>query len=68
MNCINCNYDLDGGDIAEVLGNTEIAKKYYDWSYENKKRFTKAVIVQYDNSRQQEEICPNCKCIDPLKK
>lgn len=70
MNCRYCGINLDDGDIFEELAKANI----YDeaellrvahslgWTKENKKRFSKCVVVeQYSKF----EICPECKGVWP---
>ena len=71
--CIDCGFELDDGDIFVKLRrmpendgktNNDIRAiaRYYGWTEQNKKRFTKRIIVQpFD--RAQFVMCPNCKVI-----
>jgi hypothetical protein len=80
MNCRYCNFDLDGGDIYEVLKvhplymdrlDREIRKiaENYGWTDENKLHFNKSIIIQFnEHHKEQVEICPMCKGISPLDK
>jgi hypothetical protein len=73
MICRFCNYNLSAGDIYEVLKKNnptashesllEMAKMF-GWTPENKKEFSKVLILQ-DDSRDQIEICPECKNENP---
>ena len=71
--CRYCNYNLDDGDVFEVLSN--VYKNYtkeeiiimagdYGWTSSNKIRFSKTLIIQFDN-KPQIEICPKCSGIWP---
>lgn len=75
MNCRYCDYNLDGGDIYQVLSELDEYKKlnseemsiiagHYGWTPNNKKRFDKIVIIQFDN-KPQIEVCPKCSGICP---
>lgn len=71
--CPHCGFELDNGDIYEKLrkmsvykdntdNEVEVAAMSYGWTPQNKKRFSKKVVVQpYDTS--QYTICPECKVI-----
>lgn len=74
MDCRYCNTCLDDGDVFEVLQrrypdktDAEIMDKarMYGWTPENKKRFLKEVIVQYDD-KPQITVCPECGGVSPL--
>jgi hypothetical protein len=71
MKCEHCSFDLDGGDVYEVLrkmkeyrGTTDeevmSVARMYGYTEENRKHFSKAVIQQYDD-KQQETICCHCR-------
>ena len=66
MFCRYCNYNLDDGDIYEVLKSlypdhdTLKMAGYYGWTPENKKSFSKEIIIQFPN-QPQIKICPECK-------
>jgi hypothetical protein len=75
MNCRYCDYNLDNGDIYQVLSELDEYKKLnseeisitaraYGWTPNNKKRFNKIVIIQFDN-KPQIEVCPKCSGIWP---
>lgn len=78
MNCRYCDENLDKGDIYEVLKSdplnadrtdAEILKfaKAYGWTPTNKERFLSVVTVQFDDRKKDQiDICPHCKGIDPL--
>lgn len=79
--CKHCNYNLDAGDIYEVLksdkdkylngtGNyleSDIlnSAKYYGWSYDNKKHFTIVLSIKYKDGTSI-KVCPNCRGTYPL--
>jgi hypothetical protein len=71
--CRYCNFDLDDGDILEVLSKdpyyaqADLLKicSSYGWTVENKCRFSKVKIIQFDR-KPQIEICPECNGISPL--
>lgn len=71
--CPHCGFDLDDGDIFEKLKNmkeyknksdndVEVSATYYGWTPQNKKHFTKRVIVQPIDAPQY-TMCPDCKAI-----
>ncbi len=76
MICRYCNYNLDDGDIFEVLSNLEEYKNYskdeiinvardYGWSQDNPKHFSKIHIIQFP-IKPQIEVCPECSGIWPI--
>ncbi len=71
--CPHCGYDLDDGDVFQRLRRmstykdkndheVEIVAMYYGWTPQNKKRFTKKVVVQPFDAPQY-TMCPDCKVI-----
>jgi hypothetical protein len=75
MTCRYCGFDLNDGDIYEVLkskpdyqkkSNEEVMKiaGYYGWTPENKKFFSKEMTIEFE-CKGQITICPDCKGISP---
>lgn len=69
--CKNCDFDLDGGDILEVLKSkfphkeTEELEEWasgYGWSKEKPEHFSKKVGI-YDLKKDEISyyVCPHCK-------
>lgn len=67
--CKYCNFNLDVGDIYEVLrasGNYMNDDKVYEaalmygWTEKNKKRFDKSLLVKDENDNVY-PTCPNCE-------
>ena len=71
--CRYCKFDLDGGDIFDFFLNKGYSEKdalasanSYGWKQDNKKRFSKEIIVQFsETNKPQIKICPNCKGVWP---
>jgi hypothetical protein len=71
--CPHCGFDFDDGDVFQKLRSMSVYKDkndtdvelialYYGWTPQNKKRFSKKVIVQpFDGA--QYTMCPECKVI-----
>lgn len=66
--CKYCNFNLDIGDIYEVLRASENymnddkayeAALMYGWSENNKKRFDKSLLIKDENGNLY-ATCPNC--------
>lgn len=71
--CKHCEANLNDGDIFDVLKmkhsdlKDEIIEEYasgYGWTKENKKQFSRKIIVQPVN-KPQYEMCPDCNGIWP---
>lgn len=77
-NCRYCDYNLDDGDVYQVLSELDEYKKLnreemmmiagnYGWTQKDKKRFSKIYIIQFDD-KPQIEVCPKCSGIWPNDK
>jgi hypothetical protein len=75
FHCRHCGFDLDGGDVYEVLRGMKYYKdksdeevlvcaSNYGYTTENRKRFNKVIVLQPTN----EEICKACRQRWPLPK
>lgn len=71
--CPHCGFDFDDGDIFTKLRNlsvykdksdndVEIIALSYGWTPQNKKRFTKKIVVQLMDGPQC-TMCSECKVI-----
>ncbi len=78
-NCRYCGYNLDDGDVYQVLSELDEYKKLnrdemmiiaenYGWTLNDKKRFSKIYIIQFDDNQPQIEVCPKCSGMWPNDK
>lgn len=74
--CKHCSFNLDAGDIYEVLKSdykgdnyfeSDILEsaKHYGWSQNNKKHFTVVISMKF-NDGTSIKVCPNCRGTSPL--